>query len=231
MSNKLAYTGFNTKGSLIIKCKLIWLSDDMKPQKIGIFYCGVNKMSIVHRWQHLLLTREWVLLRKCQSFGTENVLIQGDLENTYVKLSEIVNASADRISNPTHLAWLSPFPVKLECLWYKQALTHWGRVSHICVGNLIGSDNGLSPGRRQAIIWTNAGILLIGPLGTNFSEILIRIHKFSFTKMHLKMSSAKWRPFSLDLNVITIILVHKAPNINFKYHINARRKIVVIQQY
>ena len=38
-----------------------------------------------------------------------------------------------------------------------------------------GSDNGLSPGWRQAIIWTNAGILLIGPLGTNFSEILIEI--------------------------------------------------------
>ena len=44
-------------------------------------------------------------------------------------------------------------------------LTHWGRVTHIYVGNLaiIGSDNGLSPGRRQAIIWTNYGILLIGP--------------------------------------------------------------------
>ena len=43
------------------------------------------------------------------------------------------------------------------------ALTHWGRVTHICVSKLtiIGSDNGLSPGRRQAIIWTNAGILLI----------------------------------------------------------------------
>ena len=54
-------------------------------------------------------------------------------------------------------------------------LTHWGRVTHICVGNLavIGSDNGLSPGRRQAIIWTNNGMLLIGPLGTNFSEISI----------------------------------------------------------
>ena len=45
-------------------------------------------------------------------------------------------------------------------------------MTHICVGNLtiIGSDNGLSPGRRQAIIWTNAGILLIGPLGKNFIE-------------------------------------------------------------
>ena len=39
-------------------------------------------------------------------------------------------------------------------------LTHWGRVTHICVGNLtiIGSDNGLPPGRRQAIISPNAGI-------------------------------------------------------------------------
>ena len=42
-------------------------------------------------------------------------------------------------------------------------LTHWGLVTHICVGKLIsiGSDNGLSPGRRQAIIWTSAGILLL----------------------------------------------------------------------
>ena len=57
-------------------------------------------------------------------------------------------------------------------------LTHWGRVTHICVSKLtiIGSDNGLSPGRRQAIIWINAGILLIGPVGTNFSEILIEIN-------------------------------------------------------
>ena len=81
-------------------------------------------------------------------------------------------------------------------------LTHWGRVTHICFGKLtiIGSDNGLSPGRRQAIIWTIAGILLIGPLGTNFSEILIGIQIFSFKKMHLKMSSAKWRPFCLGLS-------------------------------
>ena len=83
-------------------------------------------------------------------------------------------------------------------------LTHWGRVTHICVGNLtiIASDNGLSPGRRQAIIWNNAGILLIGPLGTNFSEILIEIKTFSFKKMDLKMSSGKWRPSCLGLNVL-----------------------------
>ena len=81
-------------------------------------------------------------------------------------------------------------------------LTHWGRVTHICVSKLtiIGSDDGLSPGRPQAIIWTNAGILLIRTLGTNFSEILGEIHSFSFSEMHLKMSSAKWRLFGLGLN-------------------------------
>ena len=83
--------------------------------------------------------------------------------------------------------------------------THRGRVTHICVVKLtiFGSDNVLSPERRQAIILTNAGILLIGPLGTNFIEILIWIQTFSFKKMHLKMSSAKWRPFCLGLNVLT----------------------------
>ena len=85
-------------------------------------------------------------------------------------------------------------------------LTHWGRVTHICVSNLIiiGSDNGLSPGRRQATIRTNAGILLTEPLGTNFSENLIEIVTFSLTKMRLKVSSAKWRPFCPGLNVLTL---------------------------
>ena len=74
----------------------------------------------------------------------------------------------------------------------------------ICVSKLTitGSYNGLSPDRRQTIIWTNAGILSIGPLGTNLSEILIAIHIFSFNKMHLKMSSGKWRPCCLGLNVL-----------------------------
>ena len=91
----------------------------------------------------------------------------------------------------------------LKPLYIMLNLTHWGRVTHTCVSRLTitGSDNGLSPGRRQAIIWTNAGILLIGPLGTNFSGNLIEILTFSFTKMRLKVSSAKWRPFCLGLNV------------------------------
>ena len=86
-------------------------------------------------------------------------------------------------------------------------LTYWGQLMHICVGKLTitGSDYGLSPGQCQAIIWTNAGILLTGTSGTNLSQILIRIHTFSFKKMHLKMSSAKWRPFCLGLNVFMAI--------------------------
>ena len=84
-------------------------------------------------------------------------------------------------------------------------LTHWGRLTEICVGKLtiIGSDNGLAPGWHQAIIWTNVGILLIQTLGTNFSEILIEILTSSFKKMQLKMSSGNWRPFCLGLNVLT----------------------------
>ena len=50
--------------------------------------------------------------------------------------------------------------------------------AYICISKLtiIGSDNALSPGWSQAIIWTNAGTLFIGRLGTNFSEILIEIY-------------------------------------------------------
>ena len=82
-------------------------------------------------------------------------------------------------------------------------------MTHICVSKLtiIGSDNCLSPERRQANVWTNAGILLIGTLGTNFSEILREIHTFSFKKMHLKTSSAKRRPFCFGLNMLNIGIV------------------------
>ena len=79
--------------------------------------------------------------------------------------------------------WRNTFPMK--CVE-----THWGRVTHICVSKLItiiGSENGLSPERRQAIMWTNAEILLIEPPGTRFSEIFIEIHTISFMKMQLKM--------------------------------------------
>ena len=84
-------------------------------------------------------------------------------------------------------------------------LTHWGRLMHMCVSTLtiIGSDNGLSPARHLAIIWTNDWILIIGPWGTNFNEILIKIQQSSSKKMALNMSSVKWQTFCLGLNVLT----------------------------
>ena len=76
--------------------------------------------------------------------------------------------------------------VPSQCLY----LTHWGRVTYICISKLItiGSDNGLSPSRRQAIIWTNAGMLLIGPLGTNFGVFLIGIQI-----LHWRKCISKWK--------------------------------------
>ena len=88
-----------------------------------------------------------------------------------------------------------------------ETLSHWGRETHICVSKLtiIVSDNDLPPDWCQAIIWPNAGLLLIGPSGTNISEVLIEIKTFSLKKMHLKMSCGKCRPFCLGLNVLILI--------------------------
>ena len=86
-------------------------------------------------------------------------------------------------------------------------LTHWGRMKHICVFTLsiIGSGDGLLTGRRQDIILSNYRILSIQTLGTNISEILSKIHMFSFRKMPLKMS-ANWWLFRLNFNVLTVSL-------------------------
>ena len=87
---------------------------------------------------------------------------------------------------------------------YQPFFTHWDRVTHIYVSKLtiIGSDDDLSPARRQPIIWTNAGILLTGRLGTNFNDILIEINTFWLKKIFTKMSSGKWRLFYHGLNVL-----------------------------
>ena len=92
-----------------------------------------------------------------------------------------------------------------EDMGYLSGVLNWGRVMHICISKLtiIGSGDVLSHGLYQAIIWTNVVVLLIGPLGTNLSEMVIEIHTFSFKKkMHLKVSSGKWHLFCLSLNVL-----------------------------
>ena len=83
-------------------------------------------------------------------------------------------------------------------------------MTHVCVSKLTitGSDNGFSLGRLLAIIWTNAGNFLMGPLGTNFTKIFIAICTYSFKKMHLEMSLGKWRPFCFGPNVVCIETNH-----------------------
>ena len=83
------------------------------------------------------------------------------------------------------------------------ALWHWGTnpdavYVSICYLRLVWWeqwDNSLSP---------SAGILLNGPLGTNFNENLIKNHAFSFPKVHYGVSSGKWRPFCPGINVLTV---------------------------
>ena len=53
------------------------------------------------------------------------------------------------------------------------------------------SDNDFLPVWRQSIIRTNANLLSIRLWGTYFNEILFKIQKFSFKKMHMHLSSAK----------------------------------------
>ena len=80
--------------------------------------------------------------------------------------------------------------------------THTHTHIYICVAKITisVSDNGLSPGRRQAILWNNAGILLIGLSGTNFSETLVGIQTFHSRKRTWKCCLQKWRIFCLGLN-------------------------------
>ena len=88
----------------------------------------------------------------------------------------------------------------------RNELTHWGQVTHICVSNLTttGSDNGLSPGRHQVIIWSNAGILSIAPLATNFhwnfyQNSYISIQENPFENGVWEMASILSRPQCVNL--------------------------------
>ena len=63
--------------------------------------------------------------------------------------------------------------------------------------DIIGPDNGLSPVRRQAIIWANDALLLIGPSGTNCSETWLKYNEIEFN-----MSFANWRSLCRGLYVI-----------------------------
>ena len=99
----------------------------------------------------------------------------------------------------------------------------WGRVTYICVGNqtIIGSDNGLSPGRRQAITWTNVAILLIGPprskLRWNVNRnSYIFIQENPFENVVWKMAAILSRPQCVNwywkyIDVVLNVCLHLRP--------------------
>ena len=119
------------------------------------------------------------------------------------------------VHNFKEVSWSSVTDYSMDisvCIWSALVPTvlcwphHWGQVRHICISKLTNIDSyyGLLPGQCQAIIWTNAGVLLIRIVGTNFSEILSKIQTFSFKTMHLKLLSGKWWPFCLSVNVLSV---------------------------
>ena len=98
------------------------------------------------------------------------------------------------------IQWCNKWGVwQLHILIYHKCvrLTHCGpstliRVSKLTIG---GSDNGLSPGRRQAIIWIKARILLIVSLGTNFTEWNLNKNPYIILhEMYLKLEMAAILP-------------------------------------
>ena len=159
-----------------------------------------------------------VILHICRTFviiqtAISGAMLMAGMEHNVIWQLHIVNF--------TH--WLRLHSIKgiksfrlclCQCILNSNDILHEHDL-HICLSKLtiIGLDHGLSPGRRKAIIWTNAGILLIRTSGTNFSEIF-KILSSSFKKMHFKMSSAKWRPFYLGLNVL---IADKPPEITHRY--------------
>ena len=89
--------------------------------------------------------------------------------------------------------------------FWMSSLTHWGRVTHICVSKLtiIGSDNGLSPGRRRGH-YLNQWWNIVNSNLRNKLQWNPRQNSFIFIqKMHLKLS-VKGRLFSLGLNELNL---------------------------
>ena len=82
--------------------------------------------------------------------------------------------------------------IRSDCVWWVNPTPPWCRIYVSVNWASIGSGYGLPPVRRQAITWTNADLLSIGPLGTNCSEVWIKVQNLLFIKMYVKMSSAEW---------------------------------------
>ena len=124
--------------------------------------------------------------------------------------------------------------------WYCPCtLTHWGRVTHICIGKLtiIGWDNGLSPGRRQAIYlnqcWNIVNLTLRSKLQWNFnrnSNIFIQENALEnvvsqMVSICLGLNVLRVNPSSTDhVNLLkTTTQINQTQQLNSKSHINSKQ--------
>ena len=107
------------------------------------------------------------------SFGVPEKYNPNDWQYISISLQFTISYKTMMLISITLLRWQDSHRGAYEKTSLRIIL--WGLVTHICVSNvnIIGSDNGLTLSRRQAIVWTNDGILLIGPVGTNFNEIWV----------------------------------------------------------
>ena len=134
------------------------------------FDLSLNKRLSKQSWGWWFETSMHPLWRHCNDFLILSIImIKQNLTNCMPIFKYICRTTLFKSTNPVHTSFSLAID-SLSAMWY---LTHWGWMMHICVSKLtiIGSDNGLWPGRRRAIIWTNAWILIIRALGTNSSEI------------------------------------------------------------
>ena len=132
---------------------MLWLLKQPVHQKAWYWLCGTDDMCMA-----------FIIFKQFSGFRVKLRFISLNFHSVLRMHSAIYMAVLELV-----------FRKMLENVMRQTLLTHWGRVTHICVSNqsIISSDNDLSPSRHQAIIWTNSGILLVRPLGTNASEILI----------------------------------------------------------
>ena len=119
----------------------------------------------------------------------------------------------------TKSCWMNKHVILMNCFVFATIYRHVNslRPSDSFIRQyttIIASDNGLSPGRRQVITWTNAGIALIWTLGTNFTETLSKIHTAPFKKTHFKMSSGKWPQLCLGRCSFEFLLIYPSPHAN-----------------
>ena len=87
-------------------------------------------------------------------------------------------------------------------------VTYQSLVTHICVKNkpIIGWDNGMSPVCYQAIVWTNAGWLIVGPM--EFAELCKQYFVYIFRiEKYIKEPAGKYLHDTVSYIIFLILLL------------------------